>query len=161
LRQFADRWAYRNGGFEQRFTCSFQRLFCTLKRNDDFRAHEVITDNRGTGMTLNFQDMMGKVQEMQTKMAEAQEKLKALETAVEVGGGMVRVTANGKQEITSITIEKSIVSADDVELLEDLVLSGVNKALEASQALAKAELGKATSGMLPNISGLDLSQFGL
>ena len=108
-----------------------------------------------------MQDMMAKVQEMQSKMAEAQEKLKQLETSVEVGGGMVHVSINGKQEILRIKIEKSVVSPDDVEMLEDLIVSGVNKALEAAQKLAQQELGKATSGMLPNIPGLDLSGFGL
>jgi DNA-binding YbaB/EbfC family protein len=112
-------------------------------------------------MSLNMQDMLSKVQELQARVNETQEKLRALETTVEVGGGMVRVTVNGKQEIRKITIEKSVVSPDDVELLEDLVLSAVNKAIEQSQKMAQDEMGKATSGMLPSIPGLDLGNFGL
>ena len=112
-------------------------------------------------MSLNMQDMLARVQEMQNRMQEAQQKLRDLETTVEVGGGMVSVTINGKQEIRKIRIEKSVVSPDDVELLEDLVLSAVNKAIEQSQSLAKEEMGKATSGMLPNIPGLDLGSLGL
>lgn len=112
-------------------------------------------------MSLNIQDMMARVQELQTRMNETQEKLRALETTVEVGGGMVRVTINGKQEIKKIAIEKSVVSPDDVELLEDLILSAVNKAVDESQRMAKEEMGKATSGMIPNIPGLDLGNLGL
>ncbi len=112
-------------------------------------------------MSLNIQDMMARVQELQTRMNETQEKLRALETTVEVGGGMVRVTINGKQEIKKIAIEKSVVSPDDVELLEDLILSAVNKAVDESQKMAKEEMGKATSGMIPNIPGLDLGNLGL
>ena len=112
-------------------------------------------------MEFNIQDMMAKVQEMQSRMAEAQERLRQLETTVEVGGGMVRMTVNGRQEFIAIKIEKSVVSPDDVEMLEDLIVSGVNKALEASQKLAQQELGKATSGMLPNIPGLDLGGLGM
>jgi len=112
-------------------------------------------------MTLNIQDMMAKVQEMQAKMAEVQERLRSLETTAEVGGGMVKVTINGKQEILKVSIEKSVISPDDTEMLEDLLVSAVNKAIEQSQKLAQDEMGKVTSGVVPNIPGLDLSQFGL
>ena len=112
-------------------------------------------------MSLNMQDMLAKVQELQTRMQDAQEKLRALETSVEVGAGMVRVLINGKQEVKKISIDKSVVSPDDVELLEDLILSAVNKAISQSQKLAQDEMGKATSGMLPNIPGLNLGNLGL
>lgn len=112
-------------------------------------------------MSLNMQDMMAKVQELQSRMNDAQQKLRELETTVEVGGGMVAVTINGKQEIQKIKIEKSVVSPDDVELLEDLILSAVNKAIDQSQKMAKDEMGKATSGMIPNIPGLDLGNLGM
>ncbi|MCB2204858.1 YbaB/EbfC family nucleoid-associated protein [bacterium] len=112
-------------------------------------------------MSLNMQDMMARVQELQSRMAEAQQKLRDLETTAEVGGGMVRVTMNGKQEVRKISIEKSVVTPDDVELLEDLILSAVNKAIDQSQKMAKEEMGSATSGLLPNIPGLDLGNLGL
>jgi DNA-binding YbaB/EbfC family protein len=112
-------------------------------------------------MEFNIEDMMKKVQELQSRMGEAQEKLKALETTAEVGGGMVSVTINGKQEIKSIKIEKSVVNPADVEMLEDLVLSCVNKAIEQSLKMAQDEMGKSTSGMLPNIPGLDPRNFGM
>ena len=112
-------------------------------------------------MELNLSDMLAKVQEMQAKMAEAQARLKQLETLAEVGGGMVRVRANAKQEILSIAIEKNVVSPSDVAMLEDLIVSAVNKALDQSRVLAQDELGKATSGMIPNIPGLDMGSLGL
>ncbi len=112
-------------------------------------------------MSLNMQDMMARVQELQSRMAEAQQKLRELETTAEVGGGMVRVTMNGKQEVRKISIEKSVVTPDDVELLEDLILSAVNKAIDQSQKMAKEEMGSATAGLMPNIPGLDLGNLGL
>ena len=112
-------------------------------------------------MNLNIPEMLAKVQEMQAKMADVQSRLRLLETTAEVGGGMVRVRANGKQEVLSIAIEKSVVSPDDVSMLEDLIVSAVNKALDQSRALAQDELGKATSGMIPDIPGLDLGSMGL
>lgn len=112
-------------------------------------------------MEFNIEDMMKKVQELQSRMGEAQEKLRSLETTAEVGGGMVSVTINGKQEIKSIKIEKSVVNPADIEMLEDLVLSCVNKAIEQSLKMAQEEMGKSTSGMLPNIPGINPGSFGL
>lgn len=112
-------------------------------------------------MSLNIQDMMAKVQELQSRMGDVQTKLRALETTAEVGGGMVTVTINGKQEVKKIKLEKSVVTPDDIELLEDLILSAVNKAIDQSQKMAQEEMGKATSGMIPNIPGLDLGNLGM
>lgn len=103
-------------------------------------------------------DMFGKVMEMQRKVAEAQEALAAKTTTAEAGGGMVKVTANGQQRITAIKIERDAVDPDDLELLEDLVVAGVNKALEQAAALAKDEMSRAAGSMLP--PGFDMSQFG-
>ena len=112
-------------------------------------------------MNLNIPEMLAKVQEMQTRMADVQEKLRALETTAEVAGGMVKVRANGKQEILSISLERNVVTPDDITMLEDLVLAAVNRALDQSRALAEQEFGKATGGMLPAIPGLDLGSFGI
>lgn len=103
-------------------------------------------------------DMFGKVMEMQRKVAEAQEALAAKSTTAEAGGGMVKVTANGQQRITAIKIERDAVDPDDLELLEDLVLAGVNKALEQAAGMAKEEMSRAAGTMLP--PGFDMSQFG-
>ena len=107
-------------------------------------------------MSFNLQGMMGKIQELQSKVAEVQKDLESKRTTGESGGGMVVVTINGKQEVVSIKLEKSIVVPDEIEMLEDLIVSAVNKAIENSQKLAQEEMSKATSGMLPNIPGLNL-----
>lgn len=104
-------------------------------------------------------DMFGRVMDMQRKIAEAQEALASKTASAEAGGGMVKVTANGAQRVTAIKIEPDAVDLDDLELLEDLIIAGVNKALEQAQALAKEEMSKAAGGMMP--PGFDMSQLGL
>ncbi len=104
-------------------------------------------------------DMFGKMAEMQRKMAEAREALAAKTVSAEAGGGMVKVTANGALRITSLKIDPEAVDPNDLEMLEDLVIAGVNKALEAASALATQDISDAAGSMLP--PGLDLSQFGL
>ena len=107
----------------------------------------------------NMADMFGKIMDMQRKMAEVQEQLASKTASAEAGGGMVKVTANGAQRITSIKIDRDAVDPDDLELLEDLVMAGVNKALEEAQELARREMQSVAGGLLP--PGFDLGQFGL
>ena len=107
----------------------------------------------------NMADMFGKIMEMQQKMSEVQESLAAKTVSAEAGGGMVKVTANGAQRITSIKVEPDAVDPDDIELLEDLVIAGVNKALDEAQKMAQKEMQSAAGGMLP--PGMDLSSLGM
>ncbi len=104
----------------------------------------------------NMAGMMKQVQKMQEKMAQVQQELEQKTVTAESGGGMVKVTANGKQQLVRIQIEKEVVNPEDVEMLEDLVLAATNKALEEASRMAQEEIAKATSGMLPNIPGLTL-----
>lgn len=104
----------------------------------------------------NIQDVMKQAQEMQQRIAQVQDELANRTVTAESGGGMVKVTANGKQHILRIAIEKDVIDPADAELLEDLIVAGVNKALEESQKLAQEEMKKATAGMLPNIPGLNI-----
>lgn len=97
-------------------------------------------------------NMMKQAQKLQSKMLKVQEEA-ALETVeASAGGGMVKVVANGKQQVITITIEKEVVDPEDTEMLQDLVLAAVNDALAKSQEMMSEKMSKLTGGM--NIPGL-------
>ncbi len=97
-------------------------------------------------------NMMKQAQKLQAKMLKMQEELAGRTVEASAGGGMVRVTANGRQQIVSIAIDREVVDPDDVDMLQDLVLAAVNDALAKSQEMVSSEMGKLTGGM--NIPGL-------
>lgn len=105
-------------------------------------------------MAKGMGDMMKQVAKMQRKMEEMQKELAEKTVEGSAGGGMVVVTANGNQEIISIKIEKEVVNPDDVEMLEELVLSAVNQAKEKAAELQAQSMSSLTGGL--NIPGLNL-----
>ena len=97
-------------------------------------------------------NLMKQAQKLQSKMMRLQEELAEKTVETTSGGGMVKVVANGKQQIVSIEIEKEVVDPDDLEMLQDLILAAVNDALAKSQEMVSGEMSKLTGGM--NIPGL-------
>jgi DNA-binding YbaB/EbfC family protein len=96
--------------------------------------------------------MMKQAQQLQSKMLKLQEEMADKTVETTSGGGMVKVVANGRQQVLSIQIEKEVVDPDDVEMLQDLILAAVNDALIKSQEMATQEMSKLTGGL--NIPGL-------
>jgi DNA-binding YbaB/EbfC family protein len=101
----------------------------------------------------NMGNMMKQAQKLQARMLKMQEELAGRTVEATAGGGMVKVVANGRQQVVSIAIEKEVVDPEDVEMLQDLLLAAVNDALTKSQEMVSAEMGKLTGGMgLPGLT---------
>lgn len=96
---------------------------------------------------MNIQKMMKQAQKMQAQMAKVQEELAEKTVETSVGGGKVQVTANGAGDILSLKISPDVVDPEDVEMLEDLILSGIKQAIADSREMSQNEMGKVTSGM--------------
>ncbi len=101
---------------------------------------------------MNMNDLLKKAQEMQAEMSRAQEGLAEITAEGSAGGGMVKVTANGKLEILSISIEPEVVNAEEKEMLEDLVAAAVNQAIKNAQEKAAEAMQKVTGGMLGGLN---------
>ena len=110
---------------------------------------------------FDMMKMMGKLGEMKSKMAEAQEKIAQLQATGESGAGLVKATVNGAKKLQSLEIDPSLINPDDAQMMKDLIIAAVNHAQSQADELAKAEMKKSTEGVLPNIPGLDLSALGL
>jgi len=103
---------------------------------------------------IDMNEMMKKAQELSETMKQQQEELAKQIFSVSVGGEMVKMTFNGKQEAISIEIDPEVVDADDIETLQDLILSAVNEGLRQSQNNMQNSLGQEIGKMT---GGLDLS----
>jgi DNA-binding YbaB/EbfC family protein len=103
---------------------------------------------------MNLNKLMKQAQKMQEKMAQAQSELAEKTVEVQAAGGKITVVANGAGDVISIKIAKEIVDPEDVEFLEDAVLSGVKQAIEQGKAIASSEMSKITGGM--GVAGLGL-----
>jgi nucleoid-associated protein EbfC len=102
---------------------------------------------------MNLNKLMKQAQKMQEQMSKTQAELEKQTIEVSAGGGKVKVTANGAGDIIAIRIDKEIVDPDDVEFLEEIVLSAVKQAVEQGKALAQSEMTKITGG-LSGLGGL-------
>ena len=106
----------------------------------------------GGGSAMRQQQMQQKLLKMQQDMAAAQEAVENASFTASVGGGVVQATVSGKKELTALTVKPEAVDPEDVEMLQDLVISAVNEALRQAEEMIASEMSKVTGGM--NIPGL-------
>ena len=95
----------------------------------------------------NMMSMMKQAQKLQAKMVELQAEVGNRTVSAQAGGGMVEAVVNGRQELVSLRIDKEVVSPDDVDMLQDLILAAVNEALNRSREMMAQEMSKLTGGM--------------
>ena len=101
----------------------------------------------GMGGGMNMQQMMMKAQKMQQEIEKKQAELNAAEFSATAGGGMVTVTVRGDKTVQSVKIDPACVDPDDVEMLEDLIVAGVNAAIKEAADTVEREMAKITGGM--------------
>ena len=95
----------------------------------------------------NMMSMMKQAQKLQAKMMAMQEEVGSRTVSAQAGGGMVEAVVNGRQELVSLRIDPEVVVAEDVEMLQDLILAALNEALNRSREMMAAEMSKLTGGM--------------
>ena len=100
----------------------------------------------------NMNNMMKQMQKLQKQMENLEEELKNQEVTASSGGGAVEATVNGKKELIRIKIDEAVVDPEDVGMLEDLVLTAVNSAMDEADNIANKRMGELTGGL--NIPGL-------
>lgn len=108
----------------------------------------------GAGMKQQQAQMQQKIMKMQQDMAKAQEEVEQAQFTASVGGGVVTAVVSGKKELTSLTIKPDAVDPEDVEMLQDLVISAVNEALRQADDAMSSSMNALTGGL--NIPGLGL-----
>lgn len=100
----------------------------------------------------NMNNLMKQAQKLQKQMEDMQKEIETKEFEASVGGGAVVVKVNGKKEVSAINIKPEVVDPDDVEMLEDLVLTAVNEAMKKADEETSSKMGKLTGGL--NIPGM-------
>ena len=93
---------------------------------------------------MDMSEIMRQAQQMRQKMSQVQNELAGRTVSASVGGGMVSVTVNGRNELLSIRIDREVIKPEEQGMLEDLVVSAVNEGLRKSQEMARKEMGKLT-----------------
>jgi nucleoid-associated protein EbfC len=102
---------------------------------------------RGGPGGLDLNSMMKQLQQMQSEMAEAQERLKDETVDASAGGGMVKVKMSGDLRLLELAIDPEAIDPEDPELLQDMVLAAVNEAIRSAQELAQARIGGVAGGL--------------
>ena len=104
---------------------------------------------------MDINQVMQQAQQFQKRMADIQNELAGQQLTSTVGGGMVIVTVNGKNDLLAIKIEREVINPDDPNLLQDLIVAGVNDAMRKAREAMQTEMQKLTGGMnIPGLSGI-------
>ncbi len=104
---------------------------------------------------MNIGQIAKMAQQMQAQMAQAQQELAEATLEATAGGGAVRIVITGAQEVRSVEIDPSAVDPDEVEMLQDLVMTAINEAIGRSKELERERMGKIAGGMgIPGMPGL-------
>ena len=103
--------------------------------------------SNGAGQAAQQMQMQQKLMQMQQEMAKAQQEVEEATFTASVGGGAVSAAANGKKEITALTIKPEAVDPEDVEMLQDLLTAAFNEATRKVDDMMKTEMGKLASGL--------------
>ncbi len=107
---------------------------------------------------MDMRMLMKQAQQMQAKMAKAQEELAKKEVTAEVAGGQVKVVMDGKHNLKSLTIAPEAMDPDDIEFLQDLIIAAVNEGIKKVDEMTAEEMGSVTGGL--NIPGMNLPGMG-
>ena len=101
----------------------------------------------GQGQMMKQQMMQQKIMKMQEEMAKAQESVEQKTFTASVGGGAVQATCNGKKELTELVLKPEVVDPEDVEMLQDLVISAVNEVLRQADEAMNSSMNAFTGGL--------------
>ena len=101
---------------------------------------------------MDMSEIMPQAQDFQQRLGKVQDELAGRTVTASVGGGMVSVTINGKNELLSIQIDKEVINSEDQSMLQDLIVSAVNEGIKKAQDMAQTEMKKLTGGI--NIPGM-------
>ncbi len=96
--------------------------------------------------------LMSQFSKVQKEMERVQHELSEQKVEGSAGGGMVKVIANGKQEILSVKIDATVIT-DDLEMVEDMIVAATNQAINKAQELYQEKMANLTGGMMPNLPG--------
>jgi nucleoid-associated protein EbfC len=96
---------------------------------------------------MDMNQIMKQAQQFQERLGKIQEELADRQVSSSVGGGMVSVTVNGRNELVAITIEPEVIDPSDPGMLQDLIVAAVNDAMRKAREMAQSEMSKLTGGM--------------
>lgn len=103
---------------------------------------------------INMQQLMKQAQQMQQKLAEAQESMNEVAVDASAGGGMVKVTVDGNMQLQSVTIDPDALDPEDVDMLQDMIVAAVNEAYRGVAEIANKRMSAATGGMGAGMPGM-------